>query len=67
MKTKKFDKKLVLNKKTIANVSNKGMEAVQGGKLSRRTLECPGTCFEVSCNTCPAFTCMITICPDTPC
>ena len=69
MKTKKFDKKLVLNKKTIANVSNKGMEAIQGGKFSRRTLECPefGTCFEVTCNTCPAFTCMISICPHTPC
>jgi hypothetical protein len=31
MKTKPFDKKLVLNKKTIAHLDNDKMNAVQGG------------------------------------
>jgi hypothetical protein len=31
MKTKRFDKKLVLNKTTIADLSNLEMNAVQGG------------------------------------
>ena len=32
MKTKKFNKKLVLNKKTIVNLKNGQMKKVQGGK-----------------------------------
>ena len=31
MKTKNFDKKLTLNKKTIANLKDKDMKAVNGG------------------------------------
>lgn len=31
MKTKRFEKKLVLNKKIIANLNNQEMNAVQGG------------------------------------
>ena len=34
MKTKKFDKKLTLNKKTIADLSNPEMEKIQGGVVS---------------------------------
>ena len=33
MKTKKFEKKLSLNKKTVANLSNKEMFGVHGGEL----------------------------------
>jgi natural product precursor len=31
MKAKKFSKKLTLNKKTIANLENKKMNAIRGG------------------------------------
>ena len=31
MKTKKFDKKLILNKKTVAHLGNSQLDAVKGG------------------------------------
>jgi hypothetical protein len=33
MKSKKFDKRLSLNKKTVANLTNKGMNDARGGQL----------------------------------
>ncbi len=35
MKTKKFSKKLTLNKKTIANLENKKMNAIRGGAIPK--------------------------------
>jgi hypothetical protein len=60
MKTKKFAKKLTLNKKTIANLGNEQLNQVKGGCASK-----PG---ETSCQT---FTRIITCtcllnCPDIP-
>lgn len=38
MKTKRFDKKMVLNKKTIAHLENRVMNVVQGGATITCTL-----------------------------
>ena len=56
MKTKRFDKKLVLNKKTIAHLVNGEMKAVEGGVLI--TYTCPDTCrtCPTDCKTCGAMT-----------
>jgi hypothetical protein len=42
MKTKRLSRKLELNKKTIANLSNEALNAVKGG---RTTATCPGVCI----------------------
>lgn len=58
MKTKRFDKKLVLNKKTIAHLHNGEMKAVAGGNppgpicKSAPLLTCVSA-FGWSCPTCP--------------
>jgi hypothetical protein len=56
MKTKKFEKKFTLNKKTIANLSNEQMDHVKGGCASK-----PG---ETSCHTyhCTINTCFTRCC-----
>jgi hypothetical protein len=61
MKTKKFDKKLVLNKKTISNLGNGQMKHVYGAaitdveyKLTVGIVTPPYTCY--SCPNCPAPT-----------
>lgn len=55
MRTKKFEKKFALNKKTIANLGNEQMNHVKGGCASR-----PG---ETSCHT---YWCnSLIICPIT--
>jgi len=41
MKTKKSGKKLVLDKKTIANLNNKEMVTVNGGKGTDAEHTCP--------------------------
>lgn len=41
MKTKKLSRKLELNKKTIANLSNEDLNSVKGG---RTTATCPNQC-----------------------
>jgi hypothetical protein len=56
MKTKKFSKKLVLNKKTVANLENGEMKKVQGGKTvvscpCPRTEFCPTWIFAI-CSPC---------------
>ena len=48
MKTKKFNKTLVLNKKTIANLKNGEMKKVQGGKTCP---PCTGSPFTEFCDT----------------
>jgi hypothetical protein len=52
MKTKKFDKKLALNKQTIANLGTKEMHAIAGGAETQTA----------ACNTC-IYTCM-TVCEN---
>jgi natural product precursor len=47
MKSKKFDKKFVLNKKTIADLNSKEMKDVFGGEI---TASCGGSC--ISCVPC---------------
>jgi hypothetical protein len=59
MKIKKFNKKLSLNKKTIANLSNDEMSDVQGGGT--------GDSFEFCIVTVPDTTCMDSICPRVGC
>ena len=61
MKVKKFHKKLVLNKETIAHLRNSEQDAVKGGEtwacLSRRV--CPET--DQACATSPPWpTCPLT-------
>jgi natural product precursor len=47
MKSKKFEKKLTLNKKTIANLKNEEMKKLQGGIWkSMRITAC-------TCGSCP--------------
>ena len=59
MKTKKFEKKLVLSRKTIANLNNRELERIQGGTEPRSIAEqCKATetdpCF---LSACPYFHC----------
>lgn len=53
MKTKKFRKKLTINKKTIANLDNTGMYDIKGGIT---------TACESHCNGCPTHFPLLT-CP----
>lgn len=58
MKTKKFSKKLNLNKKTVANLGDKEMNGVQaGGQVAASGSACP-SCFQTFCGctlgTCPS-------------
>jgi len=47
-----FDKKLALNKKTVANLDLKEMGKVFGGDLTDAT-ECPSACYPMSlCDKC---------------
>jgi len=67
MKTKKFDKKLTLNKKTISSLNNGQMKQAYGGapsdvayKITAGPVNPPPiyTCF--SCPNCP-----VSACPET--
>ena len=52
MKAKKFEKKLELNKKTIADLSNREMGEVQGGLASGFTCpNCPPPLTVSRCET----------------
>jgi hypothetical protein len=69
MKTKKFEKKLTLNKKTVANLNILAMKNVQGGVMTQtECLTCPIEYSPLPCNTRPITTCVITngdlICGD---
>jgi hypothetical protein len=63
MKTKKFSKKLALNKKTIADLNNGQLGLVKGGIIPESVL-CTPVCLTDTCNTqcgpftfCDGFTC----------
>jgi natural product precursor len=59
MKPKKLNKKLALNKKTVANLDDKEMTVIQGGGFTDDTC---GSCYEHTfCWGCPTL-----ICPDYP-
>jgi hypothetical protein len=50
MKSKKFEKKLALNKKTIADLSNGQLKQVKGGCMSAGETSCQTyTCFTDGC------------------
>ncbi|MCX6579019.1 MAG: class I lanthipeptide [Candidatus Aminicenantes bacterium] len=51
MKTKKFDKKLALNKKTIADLSNGEMGKIQGGGYDTALSHCLA-CMETNYSRC---------------
>lgn len=54
MKTKKFSAKLLLNKKTIANLINAEMSNLKGGEKTRIT--CGSCWYTMTCNPCPCIT-----------
>ena len=59
MKTKRFEKKLSLNKKTVSNLSNVEMIDVKGGATQN---VCTNPCnTKNQCETLP-----ITLCPTSP-
>lgn len=58
MKTKKFSKMLVLNKKTIANLDSHDMGAIKGGDDYSEPIYCSQ---HTHCWGCPTV-----ICPDVP-
>jgi natural product precursor len=62
MKTKKFDKKLALGKKTVANLNLKEMKVLKGGGFTDGELvtcfeTCPTCNFEVSIDPCWSDNC----------
>ena len=55
MKTKKFDKKLALNKNTIVNLGNQEMISAKGGIFTEGTCD---SCYpETFCLGCPTLIC----------
>ena len=60
MKTKKFSRKLMLNKKTVVNLNGNMMGRVRGGEGNSRYMgptDCPNctqtcNCPTVTCDTC---------------
>ncbi len=72
MKTKKFGKRLGLNKKTIANLNNGekghvfggGPETNATGDICLATCTCPPTIFICTDRPTCAYTCALT-CPET--
>jgi hypothetical protein len=57
MKTKTFNKRLTLNKSTVAHLDNSVMAYVRGGDPV--TLD--------TCDTCNGTTCIVTLCNDNTC
>jgi hypothetical protein len=71
MKVKKFNKKLYLSKETIANLSFKNMDRINGGLTPRCTFpDCSETCPDYTACSCgcnpTAETCQGKTC-DPPC
>ena len=50
MKTKKLSKKLGLNKKTVVNLTTKGMNDVKGG-ITQSIYPCPVSMPQIICET----------------
>jgi natural product precursor len=66
MKTKKFAKKLALNKRTIASLNNGEMNKVLGGTTDpHRTCGCPLDTANCTPNTCDPGT-VCASCPGQP-
>jgi hypothetical protein len=69
MKTKKFNKKLVLNKSTIADLAGGQMNKVKGGetepKLCYQTQFCTTLAGHICDNTCACTTQPPYVCQDT--
>jgi hypothetical protein len=65
MKTKKFNKKLVVNKKTVANLNINDMRSAHGGAHTYNTYcpECPPNPSWVSCEACTEWYCPTYDCP----
>jgi hypothetical protein len=57
MKTKNFNKRLILNKKTIADLRQAEMNEVYGGSSKCTGIVCPPDPSWVSCEQCTMFTC----------
>jgi hypothetical protein len=67
MKSKNFNKRLVLNKKTVANLGNNEMRDIQGGFFADPTKSQLTNCIESLISDC--ISCIITccVCPTTLC
>ena len=63
MKAKKFSKKLGLNKKTVANLTIKGMKDVLGGKIRTACTYCLYTCTGLPCTVVYCDTEIMSNCP----
>lgn len=77
MKSKKFNKKLSLNKNTVSNLNVRKMALVKGGDMPPLTAvtNCDMTCLTRCLQTCYDFTCAadctdsacVTVCGSNPC
>ncbi len=77
MKSKKFNKKLSLNKNTVSNLNGFSMSKVKGGDVAPPTqvTHCEVSCFSKCLETCFDFTCAVdctlsgcvTVCGSNPC
>ena len=77
MKTKKFNKKLSLNKNTVSNLNLRNMALVKGGDIPPFTqvTNCEVSCLSKCLQTCNEFTCeldctqsgCVTVCGSNPC
>ena len=61
MKTKNFSKKLSLNKKTVADLNNKEMQAIHGGETVELTI-CRTRCV-TDCVMCTMTRCSVCCIP----
>lgn len=69
MKTKKFNQKLRLNKKTVADLNGTEMNGIHGGKPESWLTGC-ASCLITGCcptGTCPTGTCLNSACSGTCC
>jgi hypothetical protein len=60
MKTKKYAKKLALNKKTIANINTMQLGIVKGGGLPPAPTNSPTNCEHLPCPLSDGGTCLVT-------
>lgn len=65
MKTKKLNSKLLLNKKTVSNLGNLEMKALNGGVYTGYTCQDDGCDTVISCRNTECYICeSIQGCPD---
>ena len=66
MKTKQFNKKLALNKRTVANLNIRSMQKLRGGADTDETCTVELTCY--TCVTCKPLICDPSlVCTGSPC